>query len=124
MSQFFYHMVMPTRSRTRAIGRALAGLAVVLSLFWFAGVARAQESAPQTPTAVTIVEPGWIQSAVHSATDPTAAHYNPQDGLLYFGRRPASGSGGSLSRINTDGSITSLATMDWPAAVFAGPAAA
>lgn len=122
MSQFFYHMVMPTRSRTRAIGRALAGLAVVLSLFWFAGVARAQESAPQTPTAVTIVEPGWIQSAVHSATDPTAAHYNPQDGLLYFGRRPASGSGGSLSRINTDGSITSLATMDRPAAVFVDPA--
>jgi plastocyanin len=77
---------------------------------------------PETPAVVVIVEPGWVLSNTTAAADPMAAHYNPLDGLLYYGRRPASGSGGNLNRVNADGSITSLSTADRPSAVFVDPA--
>lgn len=80
------------------------------------------QAGPETPAAVVIVEPGWVLSRTDAATDPMAAHYNPMNGLLYYGRRPASGSGGNLNRINADGSITSLVTADRPSAVFVDPA--
>ena len=73
------------------------------------------------PNVVTIVEPGWVMSSATAAADPVGAHYNPIDGLLYYGRRPASGGGGNLNRINADGSITVITTADRPSTVFVDP---
>lgn len=80
------------------------------------------QTGPETPAAVVIVEPGWVVSNSTPATDPVAAHYNPADGLLYYGRRPASGTGGNLNRVNADNSITSVSPADRPSAVFVDPA--
>ena len=76
---------------------------------------------PDVPNVVTIVEPGWVMSSATAAADPVGAHYNPIDGLLYYGRRPASGGGGNLNRINADGSITVITTADRPSTVFVDP---
>jgi hypothetical protein len=82
--------------------------------------ARPLQMGPETPNAVVIVEPGWVLSNSTPAVDAMAAHYNPVDGLLYYGRRPTSG--GNLNRVNADGSITSIVTADRPSAVFVDPA--
>ena len=65
-------------------------------------------NAPQVPN-VAIVEDGWTLIRTVSAANPMAAHYNPLDGLLYYARRP--GSGGSLNRINADGTLTQIVTQ-------------
>jgi len=83
---------------------------------------RPLQTGPETPNAVVIVEPGWVLSNSTAAVDPMAAHYNPIDGLLYYGRRPASGTGGNLNRVNANGTITSIVTADRPSAVFVDPA--
>ncbi|MFZ2420900.1 MAG: hypothetical protein WA029_07090, partial [Anaerolineae bacterium] len=75
-------------------------------------------NAPQVPN-VAIVEGGWTLIRTVSAANPMAAHYNPLDGLLYYARRP--GSGGSLNRINADGTLTQIVTADRPAAVVIDP---
>lgn len=75
-------------------------------------------NAPQVPN-VAIVEDGWTLIRTVSAANPMAAHYNPLDGLLYYARRP--GSGGSLNRINADGTLTQIVTADRPAAAVIDP---
>ncbi|MEZ4767393.1 MAG: hypothetical protein R2844_03095 [Caldilineales bacterium] len=79
-------------------------------------------AAAAAPDVVNIVEPGWVLTSATAAPDPVSAHYNPVDGLLYYGRRPTSGSGGNLNRVNADGTITSINAEDRPGAVFVDPA--
>ena len=78
-------------------------------------------AAPGAPDEISIVEPGWVISNATAAADPVGAHYNPIDGLLYYGRRPSSGGGGNLNRVNVDGTISSITAADRPSAVFVDP---
>jgi len=100
----------------------LACLAIAAAPTALAAGDQQAQARPEAPAAVVIVEPGWVLSSSTPATDPVAAHYNPVDGLLYFGRRPTTGTGGNLNRVDADGTISSITTADRPGAVFVDPA--
>jgi hypothetical protein len=98
---------------------ALGLLLVYMPAAWAAP--RTQE-VPTTPSVVTIVEPGWVLSNSVVLADPTSAHYNPIDGLLYAGSRLAPGSGGGLYRLNANGTTIKIVAEDRPAGVLVDPA--
>lgn len=88
--------------------------ALLIALLWVFG--SRQPKATAAPTAPIIVEEGWTLVQSVAIDTPQAAHYNPQDGLVYVIRRVTGGTGG-LYRVNADSSLTQVAVGDRPAGV-------
>ena len=70
---------------------------------------------------VRVVESGWRIDRVTEFASAGAAHYNPQDGLLYVLNRDTTANGGGLYRINADGTTTLIVAHDRPAALVVDP---
>jgi RHS repeat-associated protein len=70
---------------------------------------------------VRVVESGWRIDRITDFASAGAAHYNPQDGLLYVLNRDTTANGGGLYRVNADGTTTFIVAHDRPAALVVDP---